>query len=91
MGSVFPICDSLNKNAILTMPLKNRFIFSCQVIEFWTSEPRVSTDHRDQKEQEGLPQSAISLTICTAPDKQSWIVVIVLYPSPEGKEERVFC
>lgn len=70
------------------MPLKNGFIFSCQVIKFCTSEPQVSTDHRDQRDQEGLPQSTLSLTICTDPDKQSWIVVIVLCPSPEGKEKK---
>ena len=70
------------------MPLKNGFIFSCQVIKFCTSEPQVSTDHRDQRDQEGLPQSTLSLTICTHPDKQSWIMVIVLCPSPEGKGKK---
>lgn len=88
MASVFPICNSLTKNTILTMPLKNGFIFSCQVIKFCTSEPQVSTDHRDQRDQEGLPQSTLSLTICTHPDKQSWIMVIVLCPSPEGKGKK---
>lgn len=87
MASVFPICNSVNKNTILTMPLKNGFIFSCQVIKFCTSEPQVSTDHRDQRDREGLPQSTLSLTICTDPDEQSWIAVIGLCP-PEGKEKK---
>lgn len=59
MASVFPICNFLNKNTILTHAFKNGFIFSRQVIKFCTSEPQVSTDHRNQRDQEGLPKALL--------------------------------